>query len=87
MDQLTTVGIDLAKDVFATCVLDATGAVLQRHIDDVDLLSATDAAERLFDSDTCRCLSDSSTGRNGSGVRTADWPLPGSRIPLAAFRR
>lgn len=28
MDQLATVGIDLAKDVFAICVLDATGAVL-----------------------------------------------------------
>lgn len=32
MDQLTTVGIDLAKDVFAICVLDATGAVLQRRV-------------------------------------------------------
>jgi transposase len=32
MGQLTTVGIDLAKDVFAICVLDATGAVLQRRV-------------------------------------------------------
>jgi transposase len=32
MDQLTTVGIDLAKDVFAICVLDTTGAVLQRRV-------------------------------------------------------
>ncbi len=32
MDQLTTVGIDLAKDIFAVCVLDATGAVLQRRV-------------------------------------------------------
>ena len=32
MDQLTTVGIDLAKDVFAICVLDVTGAVLQRRV-------------------------------------------------------
>jgi transposase len=32
MDQLTTVGVDLAKDVFAVCVLDATGAVLQRRV-------------------------------------------------------
>ncbi|TDV00707.1 hypothetical protein [Paraburkholderia caballeronis] len=31
MDQLTTVGIDLAKEVFAVCVLDVTGAVLQRR--------------------------------------------------------
>jgi hypothetical protein len=27
----TTVGVDLAKDIFAVCVLDATGAVLQRR--------------------------------------------------------
>ncbi|MGY6163853.1 IS110 family RNA-guided transposase [Paraburkholderia strydomiana] len=32
MDQLTTVGIDLAKDIFAVCVLDSTGAVLQRRV-------------------------------------------------------
>jgi transposase len=32
MDQLTTVGTDLAKDVFAVCVFDATGAVLQRPV-------------------------------------------------------
>jgi transposase len=32
MDQLTTVGIDLAKEVFAVCVLDATGTVLQRRV-------------------------------------------------------
>ena len=32
MVQLTIVGIDLAKDVFAICVLDATGAVLQRRV-------------------------------------------------------
>jgi transposase len=31
MNQLTTVGIDLAKDVFAVCVLDATGAVVVRR--------------------------------------------------------
>ena len=28
MNQLTSVGIDLAKDVFAVCVLDVTGAVI-----------------------------------------------------------
>jgi transposase len=32
MDQLTTVGIDLAKDIFAVCVLDTNGAVLQRRV-------------------------------------------------------
>src|SRR5579864_1645239 len=32
MDQLTTVGIDLVKEVFEVCVLDATGAVLQRRV-------------------------------------------------------
>ena len=32
MDQLTTVGIELAKDVFAICVLGATDAVLQRRV-------------------------------------------------------
>jgi transposase len=31
MNQLTTVGIDLAKDVFAVCVLDVTGAVIERR--------------------------------------------------------
>jgi transposase len=32
MDQLTTVGIDLAKDVFAVCVLDVTGSVVERRV-------------------------------------------------------
>ena len=32
MDKRTTVGIDLAKDVFAICVLDARGAVLDRKV-------------------------------------------------------
>jgi transposase len=32
MDQLTTVGIDLAKDVFAVCVLDLTGSVVERRV-------------------------------------------------------
>ncbi len=32
MDQLTTVGIDLAKDIFAVCVLDTSGTVLQRRV-------------------------------------------------------
>ena len=32
MDKRTTVGIDLAKDVFAICVLDADGAVLDRKV-------------------------------------------------------
>ncbi|WP_158608950.1 hypothetical protein [Paraburkholderia sp. RAU2J] len=32
MNQLTTVGIDLAKDVFAICVLDAVDAVLHRRV-------------------------------------------------------
>ncbi len=32
MGQLTTVGIDLAKDIFAVCVLDTAGAVLQRRV-------------------------------------------------------
>jgi transposase len=32
MNQLTTVGIDLAKDVFAVCVLDVTGAVIERRV-------------------------------------------------------
>jgi transposase len=32
MDQLTTVGIDLAKDVFAICILDVTGAVVERRV-------------------------------------------------------
>jgi len=30
MVEITTVGIDLAKEVFAICVLDARGAVLER---------------------------------------------------------
>ena len=32
MDRLTTVGIDLAKDVSAVCVLDVTGAVVERRV-------------------------------------------------------
>jgi transposase len=32
MEEITTVGIDLAKDVFAICVLDARGAVVERKV-------------------------------------------------------
>ena len=32
MDKRTTVGIDLAKDVFAVCVLDAHGGVAERKV-------------------------------------------------------
>lgn len=32
MDEITTVGIDLAKDVFAVCLLDARGAVAERKV-------------------------------------------------------
>ena len=32
MDKRTTVGIDLAKDVFAVCVLDAHGGVVERKV-------------------------------------------------------
>jgi transposase len=32
MNKLTTVGIDLAKDVIAACVLDAHGAVVERRV-------------------------------------------------------
>jgi transposase len=32
MQEVSTVGIDLAKDVFAVCVLDARGAVLERKV-------------------------------------------------------
>jgi len=32
MNQPTTVGIDLAKDVFAVCILDVTGAVVERRV-------------------------------------------------------
>lgn len=32
MDKLTTVGIDLAKDVIAICVLDGHGAVVERRV-------------------------------------------------------
>ena len=32
MEEITTVGIDLAKEVFAICVLDARGAVLERKV-------------------------------------------------------
>ena len=32
MEEMTTVGIDLAKDVFAICVLDARGAVVERKV-------------------------------------------------------
>ena len=32
MEQLTTVGVDLAKDVIAACVLDVHGAVIERRV-------------------------------------------------------
>lgn len=32
MEEITTVGIDLAKEVFAICVLDARGAVVERKV-------------------------------------------------------
>jgi len=32
MEQLTTVGIDLAKDVIAACVLDARGAIVEQRV-------------------------------------------------------
>lgn len=32
MEELTTVGIDLAKDVIAACVLDTHGAVVERRV-------------------------------------------------------
>ena len=32
MNQLTTVGLDLAKDVIAACALDLHGAVVQRRV-------------------------------------------------------
>jgi hypothetical protein len=32
MDKRTTVGIDLAKDVFAVCFLDAHGGVVERKV-------------------------------------------------------
>ncbi len=32
MEQLTTVGLDLAKDVIAACVLDVHGAVIERRV-------------------------------------------------------
>ena len=32
MEKLTTVGIDLAKDVIAVCVLDVHGAVIERRV-------------------------------------------------------
>jgi transposase len=32
MDEITTVGIDLAKEVFAVCILDHRGAVLERKV-------------------------------------------------------
>jgi transposase len=32
MEEITTVGIDLAKEVFAVCVLDARGAVIERKV-------------------------------------------------------
>ena len=31
MEQRTTVGIDLAKEVFAVCVMNAVGVVIERH--------------------------------------------------------
>ena len=32
MEKLTTVGIDLAKDVIAVCVMDVRGAVVERRV-------------------------------------------------------
>jgi len=32
MEEITTVGVDLAKEVFAICILDARGAVLERKV-------------------------------------------------------
>jgi len=32
MDEITTVGVDLAKEVFAVCMLDARGAVVERKV-------------------------------------------------------
>lgn len=32
MEEVTTVGIDLAKDVIAVCVLDVRGAVVERRV-------------------------------------------------------
>ena len=32
MEQLTTVGVDLAKNVIAVCVLDVRGAVMERRV-------------------------------------------------------
>jgi len=34
MDEITTVGIDLAKEVFAVCILDARGALVERKGDE-----------------------------------------------------
>jgi hypothetical protein len=31
MDQRTTAGIDLAKEIFAVCVLNSAGAVIERQ--------------------------------------------------------
>ena len=32
MDEITTVGIDLAKEVFAVCILDHRAVVLERKV-------------------------------------------------------
>ena len=32
MNEITTVGIDLAKEVFAVCILNARGAVVERKV-------------------------------------------------------
>ena len=32
MEHITTIGIDLAKEVFAVCVLDTTGAVVYSKV-------------------------------------------------------
>ena len=32
MQDITTIGIDLAKEVFAVCVLDTTGAVVNSRV-------------------------------------------------------
>ena len=32
MEEITTVGIDLAKEVFAVCMLDARGSVVERKV-------------------------------------------------------
>jgi len=39
VEKLTTVGIDLAKDVIAVCVLEMHGAVVERRVLKRDALS------------------------------------------------